>query len=147
MTYEEKYKYWEMISDYDIETAKAMITAERWMYVATICYTAIARLLKGLTVYHTRKEAPKSDNLIFLVNKLSENQNFARSEAGARFKKEKNEYLDKIADVTYYHISDYPFSYQKIMDRFIGEGTAREVYDDTCKLLSWLKTYRPADPQ
>jgi len=145
MTYEEKYNYWELISDYDIVTAQAMITAERWMYVATICYTALARLIKGLLVYYTRKEAPKSDNLIFLINKLAGNPHFAASAAGIRFLAEKNAYFDKIADVTYYHITDYPFSYQKIMDRFIEAETARTVYADTCEILSWLKSFRPSE--
>ena len=143
MTYEEKYGYWEMISDYDMDTARAMIAAERWMYVATICYSAVERLLKGLIVLHTRKEAPKSDNLIFLMNRLVEHPNFSGSELCALFRTEQTEYLDRIIDITYYHINDYPFSYQKIMDRFIGRDCALEVFDKTVSVIAWLKSYAP----
>jgi HEPN domain-containing protein len=145
MTNFEKYKYWEMISDYDFETAGAMIEAKRWMYVATICYSAVERLIKGLIVLETRKEAPKSDNLIFLMNRLADNQAFAPTEKGQLFKAERSKYLDTIIDITYYHINDYPFSYQKIMDRFIEEDTARAVYKKTGEVLTWLKTYGNAE--
>lgn len=143
MTNTEKYRYWEMISDYDITTAEAMIKAERWMYVATICYSAVERLIKGLIVLHTKKEAPKSDNLIFLMNKLADHPNFSGSEICERFKRERNEYTDLIIDITYYHINDYPFSYQKILDRFIGQDTALEVFAKTGKVIAWLKSFVP----
>lgn len=143
MTFAEKYGYWEMVSDYDRETAEALIQAGRWMHVATVCYSAVERLIKGLIVYRTRKEAPKSDNLIFLLNRLSDNTAFAATPDGERFKSEKGGYLDRIIDITYYHINDYPFTYQKVMDRFIGEETAREVYGKTLEVISWLKSYAP----
>ncbi len=145
MTPAEKYRYWEMISDYDMETAKAMLEAKRWMYVASICYSSVERLIKGLIVFQTRKEAPKSDNLIFLMNRLADNQTFAATEAGQRFKADRSKYLDLIIDITYYHINDYPFSYQKIMDRFIEEDTAREVFKKAETVVSWLKSYAPED--
>ncbi len=147
MTYLKKFKYWEMISDYDIGTAEAMLKAERWMYVASICYTAVERLLKGLIVLRTRKEAPKSDNLVFLLNRIADNPAFAATEEGQRFSAEKGEHLDTIIDITYYHMNDYPFSYQKILDRFIEEETAREVYKKTCGLLEWLKSFGPAEAE
>lgn len=144
MTYEEKYFYWEMISDYDFATAQDMIYAERWMYVASVCYSAASRLVKGLIVYDTHKEAPKSDNLIFLAGRLCESEDFMHTPEGARFKKEKSDYFDIMADITFYHISDYPFSYQKVGDRFIGRETALSVYESTKKLLLWLKTFAPS---
>lgn len=147
MTFAEKYKYWEMLSDYDLETARAMIEAKRWLYVASICYSSVERLVKGLIVFGTRKEAPKSDNIIFLLNRLADNPSFAATETGQRFRLERGKYLDAIIDITYYHINDYPFSYQKIMDRFIEEDTAKEVYNKSLDVLSWLKTYAPAEEQ
>ncbi|MGI6167506.1 MAG: HEPN domain-containing protein [Eubacteriales bacterium] len=143
MTVTEKYRYWEMISDYDMGTAEDMIKAKRWMYVASICFTAVGRLLKGLIVYNTHKEAPKSDNLVFLLGRLADNQTFSATESGKRFNAEKNDYLDLLIDITYYRINDYPFSYQKILDRFIEEDTAREVFEKTRRVIAWLKTFGP----
>lgn len=143
MTYAEKFRYWEMISDYDTGTAQDMIKAERWMYVASVCYSSVSRLIKGLIVYNTHKEAPKSDNLIFLANRLCGNADFSATDNGIRFQSEKDVYFDMLADLTYYHISDYPFSYQKITDRFIDEKTATEVYNNTQTIISWLKSFAP----
>jgi HEPN domain-containing protein len=143
MTATEKYRYWEMISDYDMGTAEDMVKAKRWMYVASICHTAIGRLLKGLIVYNTNKETPKSNNLVFLMNRLGGNQTFSATEGGQRFKAEKEEYLDLIIDITYYRINDYPFSYQKTLDRFIEENTALEVLEKAKRVISWLKTFGP----
>lgn len=142
ITYEEKYNYWVMLADYDFETAGILMKAERWMNVASVCYASVLRLIKGTIVYQTKKEAPKSENLTFLTNKLADNAEFMQSEAGKRFSAEKNKYLDMIIDIMYYHVSDYPFSYQKVMDRFIGGDTAAEVYEKTKSVSAWLKSFQ-----
>lgn len=130
-----------MISDYDIATVGDLIFAKRWLYVASICYSAVGRLIKGLIIYRTHKEAPKSDNLIFLLNRLSLCQEFVSCDDGIRFLHEKDEYLDLVADLTFYHISDYPFSYQKINDRFIDGEKAIEIYNKALKIISWLSSF------
>lgn len=142
MTNVEKYKYWEILSDYDAETAAIMLKQQRWMYVATICHTSIERLIKGMIVYHTKKEAPKSNNLTFLINKLSENELFQQSPEGIKFNKEKFQFIDIVIDIMYFHINDYPFSYQKIMERFIEEPIARDIFIKTQTLIKWLKSFQ-----
>ena len=89
MTNTEKYNYLVMLSDYDIGTLEAMLREERWLYVATVCHWALQRLIKGMIVYHTKKEAPKSDNISFLLNRLSGNPEFLSSDAGRRFEAER----------------------------------------------------------
>jgi len=143
MTNIEKYKYWEILADYDMETAQIMLEASRWMYVATICHSSVERLVKGMIVYHTKREAPKSNNLTFLINKLSENEVFSQSSEGERFNKEKYPFIDIIIDIMYFHINDYPFSYQKIMERFIEEPIAKDIYVKTKTLVRWLKSFQP----
>ncbi len=142
MTNTEKYKYWEILSDYDIETAAIMLHAKRWMYVATICHASVERLIKGMIVYHTKREAPKSNNLTFLMNKLSENEVFLQTPEGIKFNNEKYQFIDIIIDIMYFHINDYPFSYQKIMERFIEEPIARDIYVKTQTLIKWLKSFQ-----
>jgi hypothetical protein len=38
MTKEEKIAYWADLSDYDLETAKAMLQTKRYLYVAFMCH-------------------------------------------------------------------------------------------------------------
>ena len=44
----DKVAYWLDIADYDIDTAEAMYTTERWLYVAFMCHQAIEKTLKAI---------------------------------------------------------------------------------------------------
>ena len=50
-----KVKYWIDISDYDFETAKAMLDSKRFLYVGFMCHQTIEKIFKEST--------PKTDNL------------------------------------------------------------------------------------
>lgn len=70
MLKDEKYSYWMMLADYDLETVKVLINGGRWVYVTFLCHQAMERQLKGMYVYYTDKEAPKTHNISFLLRKL-----------------------------------------------------------------------------
>lgn len=143
MTPLEKYSYWVALSNYDMETADALMNAQRWTYVAVICQQAVERLVKGMYVYHIDKEAPKSHNIPFLVNKLCQNDIFAQGPLGKQFCAEKEKYEEFLIDLMFFYMSDYPFSYKKIKDRFISRETATEIYGKTQKLMIWMKSFQP----
>lgn len=147
MTPQQKYKYWEMLSDYDIETAGVLMEGKRWLYVAFTCEQAVERLLKGMHVYHTGNEVPKTKNISFIFNRLTKCENFRKWVNPITFENEKDFYQEILIDLMYYHISDYPFSYTKVMDRFISEQTAKEVYQITKNVLKWLKSFQQEDIQ
>ena len=142
MTSKEKYGYWLELVNYDLETARALIDAEKWTYVAVLCQQAVERLVKGMFVYHTNKEAPKSHNVMFLINKMAANEKFLESTESARFVQEKEKQEDFILDLMYYYINDYPFSYKKVMDRFIKKEVALKIYESTLELIDWLKGFQ-----
>lgn len=142
MTPYEKYNYWVLLSEYDIETADVLIAGKRWLYVAYVCEQAVERLLKGMYVLYTKKEVPKSKNINFIFNKIAKNENFINHINIEEFNRDKVEYEEILIDIMFYYISDYPFSYLKVMDRFISEETAMEVYNKTKKTLEWLKSFQ-----
>lgn len=129
-----------MLSDYDIETAKVLVDAKRWVYVTYMCEQSVERLLKGLYVYYSGKEAPKSHNVNYLINALTKMELFGLKTDLDAFRKTKAGYDDFFADLIYYYMSDYPFSYKKIMDRFVSEEIAVEIYGKTKEVLQWLKS-------
>ena len=43
----EKVTYWVEMSDYDLETAKAMQTTGRYLYVGFMCHQTIEKILKA----------------------------------------------------------------------------------------------------
>lgn len=142
MTGFEKYEHWLTLSRYDIETAKVLLETKRYSYVPVLCQQAVERILKGMFICHTGKEASKTHNIPFLANKLVENKAFLETEAGIRFDNEKEDYEEIMVDLMFYYMSDYPFSYKKFTERFIEEKTAEEIYKNTIKLLIWLESFQ-----
>lgn len=139
----EKYKYWAMLSDYDMDTAKVLIEGKRWAYVAYVCQQALERQLKGMYVYHTDKEAPKSHNLGYLFEKICATPAFDADGRGVVFQKEKEACEDFLTEMMFYYMSDYPFSYKRIAGRFIDGATGRELYARTGEWLGWLRSLQP----
>lgn len=142
MTPDEKYYYWEKLADYDMETAKILLDADRGVYVANFCQQALERILKGMIVYHTGKEAPKTHSITFLCDRLNNDKFFSVSPKGEKFDDEKNDYMEFFIEIMFFHITDYPFSYKKVMDRFISREKANELYEKTSKAMDWLKSYQ-----
>ena len=143
MRSDEKYVYWRVLSDYDIDTVDCLLTGQRWNYVTFVCHQAVERLLKGMHIYHLKKETPKSHNLSYLFDEVSKTPEFREMlKKKDPSNQEQDEYADFFIDLMYYYMTDYPFSYSKALDRFIDEATARSVYEKTLKLLEWLKSFQ-----
>ncbi len=139
----EKYKYWYMLSQYDLDTAKVLIDGERWVYVAYMCQQALERQLKGMYVCHMGKEAPKGHNLPHLFESFSSKDAFVQAVDPALLAAGKEPCEDFLVDVMFYYMSDYPFSYQKIASRFVDRKTALELYDSTLAQIEWLRSLQP----
>lgn len=67
---EESTQEWLSISDYDLKTAKAVLDAGRYLYVAFLCQQAIEKLLKAVFVHNTKEMPPRTHNLVYLIDKL-----------------------------------------------------------------------------
>ncbi|MFA5634729.1 MAG: HEPN domain-containing protein [Anaerovoracaceae bacterium] len=143
MTPAEKYVYWRILSDYDFETAKCLIAGKRWVYVSFVCHQSVERLLKGMHIYHTKKETPKTHNLNYIFNRVIKEEAFVQGlQDRQTFEAEKLDNIEFMADLMYYYMSDYPFSYNRVMDRFIDEEKAMAIYKRTSELLAWLKKFQ-----
>ncbi|WP_194174732.1 HEPN domain-containing protein [Desulfofundulus thermobenzoicus] len=60
-------KEWLEQSEYDLDTAKSLYRARRYLYTIFMCHLAIEKALKALIVQQTGKAPPKTHNLINLV--------------------------------------------------------------------------------
>lgn len=45
---DEKVKYWIELSDYDLETAEAMLKSRRFLYVGFMCHQTIEKAFKAI---------------------------------------------------------------------------------------------------
>jgi HEPN domain-containing protein len=55
----EKFEYWQDIALYDLETANAMFSTGRWLYVVFMCQQAIEKLCKGLYLLFIDDNIPR----------------------------------------------------------------------------------------
>ncbi len=138
-----KYAYWIMLSDYDIETIDCLVAGERWVYVAFLCQQAVERQLKGMYVYYNNAEAPKTHNVNFLFSKIQNEAKFLSHPEIERFESGKTECEDFLIDVMFYYMSDYPFSYKNIMNRFVNKENALALFEKTKYMLAWLRSFQP----
>jgi len=69
MDIEEKINYWVDLAEYDLETAKAMLKTERYLYVGFMCHQVIEKILKGFYWKTMKEEPPYIHNLSVLSRK------------------------------------------------------------------------------
>ena len=67
ITLNENTAYWLEMAEYDLETARAMLTTKRYLYVAFMCHQTIEKTLKAVIAEtNGNSEPPKTHNLIRL---------------------------------------------------------------------------------
>jgi len=69
MTNEERVQHWINLSDYDLDTAEAMLTTKRYLYVAFTCQQAIEKMFKAYYVKLKNEEPIYTHDLLRLVEK------------------------------------------------------------------------------
>lgn len=56
---------------YDFDTAKFMFDGKRYIYVVYMCHLSIEKSFKALFFHRKNELAPKTHNLIFLIEELN----------------------------------------------------------------------------
>lgn len=84
---EDKIKYWNELSEYDLETAKAMLKSKRYLYVGFMCHQTIEKILKAYFTKINDTTPPFSHSLSFLAK---------RSKIYDAFTEEQRDFIDQI---------------------------------------------------
>ncbi len=66
---DQKVAYWLALSEYDLETSKAMLTSKRYLYVGFMCHQSIEKLLKAYWQQVFSAIPPRIHNLALLAQK------------------------------------------------------------------------------
>ncbi|WP_372948008.1 HEPN domain-containing protein [Mariniphaga sp.] len=64
-----KIEYWVELSDYDFETAKAMLETGRYLYVGFMCHQTVEKLLKAYFTKTKNETPPFVHSLLYLSKK------------------------------------------------------------------------------
>jgi HEPN domain-containing protein len=117
--------HWLERSRYDLDTAKAMLDAGRYLYVAYMCQQAIEKLLKAIIAQLGKENLP-----IHSLNRLAER---AELRAGLT-----DEQVDLLAELTAYNIEARYGDYKESLSEVIDAEKAKILYDRTRELFRWL---------
>ena len=135
MNKEERIDYWLSVAEYDLETAEAMFSTGRWLYVAFMCHQVIEKTLKAYWCATQEEEPPYVHNHkrlaagCGLYDTMSEQQK------------------DFLNTVTTYNIeARYPES-KDALARKLDKDACRYIIDQTKALQSWIKQQLDATKQ
>ena len=117
--------HWLERSKYDLETAKAMLDARRYLYVAYMCQQAVEKLLKAIIAQHGKENLPihnlnRLADLAELSGELEEGQ------------------IDLLAELTAYNIVARYGDYKESLSEIVDTQKAKFLYDRTLELFQWL---------
>ncbi|MFA4852212.1 MAG: HEPN domain-containing protein [Bacteroidales bacterium] len=118
-------KEWFIQSDYDLETADAMLKTGRFVYCVFMCHLALEKALKGLFVKKFDKVPSKIHNLIFLADEL----NLVMTEEQLKFI-----YKLNALSIT----TRYPDELKKLIKVYNLE-TTEQILNNTKEIQQWIK--------
>lgn len=117
---------WTESSEYDFETAKAMLKAKRYNYCIFMCHQAVEKLLKALIIFLNKEFPPKTHNLIILLEAIDQNPD-----------KEMETIILKLNP--HYMVSRYPDAAGGPSHKMYNEQIALEFLKETERVLEWLR--------
>jgi HEPN domain-containing protein len=116
----EKYAYWEDIAKYDLETAKAMLTAGMYLYVVFMCQQAIEKLVKGIHILYTGNEATRTHNIWIVFNAVFCKDKYRKLVIDESFDERLKGYKPFFADLLFYYISERYPSYKQHVSTIVS---------------------------
>ena len=124
---DERIKYWVDLSDYDIETAAAMLESKRYLYVGFMCHLAVEKQLKAFFIKICGEHPPKTHNLRMLAKKCGIYDHF------------NNEQVQLLLALEALNIeSRYPTDKEKL-SRSLSRERCMDILHSSRNLLSWIK--------
>jgi HEPN domain-containing protein len=120
-------KYRTELSDYDLETAEAMFSGKRYLYVAFMCHQATEKIFKAFYTKNRSETAPFSHNLTFLAK---------RGSFYDLFSEEQKEFIDQLEPLNIE--ARYPTYKERLLKSLTPEKCI-ELIKNTKDLQRWIK--------
>ncbi|MCF0212740.1 MAG: HEPN domain-containing protein [Bacteroidales bacterium] len=124
----EKSKYWVEMSDYDMETARAMLATGRYLYVGFMCHQVIEKILKAY--WSNVLEEPTMK--IHTLSRLAEHSGIA-----SMLTEQQTSLIDTLEPLNIE--ARYP-SYKERLMSSLTEEFCSQLIEDTNKFQQWIKS-------
>jgi HEPN domain-containing protein len=123
----EKIKYWIELSDYDFDTALAMLKSERFLYVGFMCHQAVEKILKAYFISLKNEDPPFSHSLSYIAK------------SGGfyiEFDEKQKDFIDQIEPLNIE--ARYPTYKDKLL-KSLSKDKCAELIKNTKELREWIK--------
>lgn len=127
MVKKDKISYWIELSDYDLETASAMLKSTRYLYVGFMCHQTIEKALKGYYASRHNEIPPFTHNLAYLIEKSMLNDELSEDQKA---------FVDELEPLNIE--ARYP-EYKERLLMQLTKNKCRELIDKTTDLQQWIK--------
>lgn len=124
---DDKVQYWIDISDYDLETAEAMLRSKRYLYVGFMCHQTIEKVFKAYFTRVKSETAPFSHSLSYLAKK---------GDLYESFTDEQKDFIDQIEPLNIE--ARYPSHKERLL-KSLTEEKCTEILKKTKELQLWIK--------
>lgn len=119
--------YWKEISDYDMDTAEAMLKSKRYLYVGFMAHQAIEKILKAYFVKMHSDTAPFSHSLSYIAKK---------AEIYEHFSEDQKRFIDMLEPMNIE--CRYPVHKEELL-KSLTEEKCKEILDQSKELQIWIK--------
>jgi HEPN domain-containing protein len=123
----DKIKYWQELSDYDLETAMAMLKSKRYLYVGFMCHQTIEKIFKAYYIKLLSEVPPISHSLSYLAKKGSFYELFSE---------EQKDFIDQIEPLNIE--ARYPSDKERLL-KSLTDKKCKEIIEETKHLQQWIK--------
>lgn len=124
---EEKVKYGIELSDYDLETAEAMLKSKRFLYVGFMCHQTIEKAFKAYYTFLKSDVAPYSHSLSYIAKK---------GDFYELFSEKQKDFIDQIEPLNIE--ARYPSHKERLL-KSLTEKKCIEIIDKSKKIQEWIK--------
>jgi HEPN domain-containing protein len=117
--------HWVERSEYDLDTAKAMLDTGRYLYVGYMCQQAIEKLLKAIIANQNKENLP-----IHNLNRLSDVAEIASLLS--------SDQVTFLAELTPFCVEARYGDFKESLSEIIDREKARIIYQKTREMFQWL---------
>ncbi len=118
---------WIKLSDYDLQTAMAMLQTGRYLYVAYMCQQSVEKLLKALFIIRKSETPPYIHNLPRLCIMCGIDKELSI------------DYTDFILELNTYYIESRYSEDIESLSSMMNKERATSLFDKTQEFINWLK--------
>ena len=122
-----KIKYWIDLSDYDLETAEAMLQSRRYLYVGFMCHQSVEKAFKALYSKIKFETAPYTHSLSYLAKQGGFYENFSEKQ---------KEFIDQLEPLNIE--ARYPSHKERLL-RSLTDEKCLGIIQSTKEIQRWIK--------